>query len=41
MNILGLQCGYNGSACIVKDGEIISFGKTGNNLERERNKRIN
>ena len=34
MNILGLQCGYNGSACVVKDGEIISFGKTGDNLER-------
>ena len=34
MNILGLQCGYNGSACVVKDGEIIAFSKTGDNLER-------
>ena len=34
MNILGLQCGYNGSACVVKDGEIVAFSKTGDNLER-------
>ena len=24
MNILGLQCGYNGSVCVVVDGNIVT-----------------
>ena len=34
MNILGIQCGYNGSVCIVSNGTIVSYAKTGNNMER-------
>ena len=34
MNILGLQCGYNGSVCVVVDGNIVGYAKAGKNLER-------
>ena len=34
MNILGLQCGYNGSVCVVVDGNITGYAKVGKNLER-------
>ena len=34
MNILGLQCGYNGSVTVVNNGNIIGFAKTGNKMER-------
>ena len=34
MNILGLQCGYNGSVCVVVDGNIIGYAKTGKNFKR-------
>ena len=34
MNILGLQCGYNGSVCVVVDGNIAGYAKAGKNLER-------
>jgi predicted NodU family carbamoyl transferase len=34
MNILGIQCGYNGSVCIVSNGTIVSYAKTGNDMER-------
>ena len=34
MNILGLQCGYNGSVCVVSKGNIVGFAKTGKKMER-------
>ena len=34
MNILGLQCGYNGSVCVVVDGNITGYAKTGKNFKR-------
>ena len=34
MNILGLQCGYNGGVCVVSNGQIVGQAKTGKNLER-------
>ena len=34
MNILGLQCGYNGGVCVVSNGKIVGQAKTGKNLER-------
>ena len=34
MNILGLQCGYNGSVCVVVNGNVTGYAKTGKNLER-------
>ena len=34
MNILGLQCGYNGSVCVVVNGQITGYAKTGKNFER-------
>ena len=34
MNILGLQCGYNGGVCVVTNGQIVGQAKTGKNLER-------
>ena len=29
MNILGLQCGYNGSVSVVSKGNIVGFAKAG------------
>ena len=40
MNILGLNCGYNGSACVVVNGQIKSYFKTGSNMERGINKLV-
>ena len=34
MNILGLQCGYNGSVSVVSKGNIVGFAKTGKKMER-------
>ena len=34
MNILGLQCGYNGSVCVVSKGNIVGFAKAGKKMER-------
>jgi len=34
MNILGLQCGYNGSVFVVSKGNIVGFAKTGKKMER-------
>ena len=34
MNILGLQCGYNGGVCVVSNGQIVGQAKTGKNFER-------
>ena len=39
MNILGLQCGYNGGACVVIDGNIAGYAKTGKGFERGVTKR--
>ncbi len=34
MNILGLQCGYNGGVCVVNSGQLIGQAATGENLKR-------
>ena len=34
MNILGLQCGYNGSVSVVSKGNIVGFAKAGKKMER-------
>jgi len=40
MNILGLQCGYNGSVSVVSKGNIVGFAKTGKKMERGITKKV-